>query len=249
MKKLAFCAAAAAICGSLLAVESANIVGYANKTLQNGFVATGANFVNANGAPMNLNDLKVVGYTDSSVEEVFLSKLDANGYAVGDILWAWIDLDDPDEGKFYGWYSDLGEGSDESLDIGEGVWIQAPSSAFSIQVSGQVYDQDLPIQLQQGFTMCANPAPIATLNLNSAIISGYTDSSVEEVFLSKLDANGYAVGDILWAWLDLDDPDEGTFYGWYSDLGEGSDEPLGLGEAVWIQAPSSDYYVTFPTAL
>jgi len=36
---------------------------------------------------------------------------------------------------------------------------------------------------------------------------------------------------------DVDDPDEGVLYGWYSDAGEGTDEPLAVGEAVWVQAP------------
>ena len=200
---------------------------------------------------MNLNDLKVVGYdpAEGCASTVYLQKLDESGYTVDDLIWEWVDVNDPDEGVLYGWYSDAGEGSDEPLSQGEGVWVQAPSAEYKIEVSGQVYQLAFPIQLQAGFTMCANPVP-AALNLNNATVSGYdpAEGCASTVYLQKLDASGYTVDDLIWEWVDVDDPDEGVLYGWYSDAGEGSDEPLGVGEAVWVQAPSNAYYLNFPAA-
>ena len=252
MKKLMI-AASAVLCATVgFSVESANVVGYAAKTLQSGFTATGINFVNVGGTASNLNDLKVTGYEGSYADGgVVLSKLDEAGYVLNNVMWTWYDVEDPDMGTLYGWYNDDGDsGADEALTIGEGVWVQAPSSDFKIQVAGQVYTNAVPVTLQSGFTMCANPAPTA-LTLNDAVISGYGDSYADGgVVLSKLDEAGYVLDNIMWTWYDVEDPDMGTLYGWYNDDGdEGSTEPLGSGEAVWIQAPSSDFIVTFPSAL
>ena len=84
MKKVAFCAAAAAMCGGLLAVESANIVGYKGvETEENRAPVIGAMFQPISGAETyDLRDCQIVGdgeYCDPGTE--FIRVLDPNSSA------------------------------------------------------------------------------------------------------------------------------------------------------------------------
>ena len=82
MKKVAFCAAAAALCGSLLAVESANIVGYQNRALVNDkFVWCCGTFqaVGVAQSNMKLGDVSLANDDGVSVGEVTLSLISGTG--------------------------------------------------------------------------------------------------------------------------------------------------------------------------
>ena len=256
MKKLMFVAALAAAMTGLAEVKSANVVGYATKAMQSGNTACGSSFV-AIGREGNLNDIIVTGYGDTYTDgEVMLTRLTADGYVLDDIYWTWYEcVDDRWLGTRYGWYSsdDDSEGTTSPLTIGEGLWIQAPDETFLVQSAGEVYTEALPIQLQSGNTLCANPCPVNSLTLNDAEISGYGESYTEgEVMLTRLTSDGYVLDDIYWTWYDCeDDRWLGTRYGWYSseDDSEGTTSPLTMGEAVWVQAPDESFYLTFPKTL
>ena len=254
MKKLMFVAALAAAMTGLADVSSANVVGYATKEMCSGSTACGGSFV-VIGREGNLNDIVITGYGDEYTEgEVILTRLTPDGYTLDDVMWTWYECEDhPSFGTLYGWYNDDGDrGSSSPYALGEGLWIQAPDETFKIQSAGEVYAEALPVQLQSGSTLCANPCPINSLTLNDAKISGYGDSYTEgEVILTKLTPDGYTLNDVMWTWYDCTDhPSFGTLYGWYNDDGDkGSTEPLGLGEAVWVQAPDESFYLNFPKTL
>ena len=156
-------------------------------------------------------------------------------------------------GTLYGWYNDDGDaGSADPLAPGEGLWIEAPDESFLIQSAGEVYTEAVPIQLQSGSTLCANPCPINTLTLNDAKISGYGDEYIGcEVVLTRLDPDGNVLDDIFWTWFDCENhPSLGTLYGWYNDDGDdGTTSPVALGEALWVEAPDESFYLTFPKTL
>ena len=130
MKKVAFCAAAAAMCGGLLAVESANVVGYQNKAI---------NDESAGGYTWTMSTLPSVGeeldaltlaswkvtppagglWGESSVR---VNTFDTAGQIDGDYCY----LDDVQSGMFGvdpGWYT------------AESVANWAPESAGSVSIA------------------------------------------------------------------------------------------------------------------
>ena len=219
-----------------------------------GSTACGGSFV-AIGREGNLNDIIVTGYGDTYTGgEVVLTRLDQDGNVLDDIFWTWYDCkDDEWLGTLYGWYNDdMDEGSTDPLAPGEGLWIEAPDESFLIQSAGEVYTEAVPIQLQSGSTLCANPCPINTLTLNDAKISGYGESYTGgEVVLTRLDPDGNVLDDIFWTWYDcVDDEWLGTLYGWYNDdMDEGTTSPIAIGEALWVEAPDESFWLTFPKTL
>jgi len=104
MKKLMFAAFAAVAATSLFAIESANVVGYANsQLLTEGSKAVGVNFVGFNGNPSDtkLTDITIGGYELVNIDDYFegivnAMKLDGAGKTIEDedgnaILWQWVD--------------------------------------------------------------------------------------------------------------------------------------------------------------
>ena len=65
MKKVAFCAAAAALCGGLLAVESANIVGYAQADLNKNYTGVGPMFFAIGEDVISVQNLQVKGVAEA----------------------------------------------------------------------------------------------------------------------------------------------------------------------------------------
>lgn len=92
MKKLVTLAAAA-LCGAAFAgegIQSANIVGYANKDLRQGFKMMTAMFSSINKEGIKLSDLTVTGYPEykdyagGTGAEVYIKVLDCNGACAKD---------------------------------------------------------------------------------------------------------------------------------------------------------------------
>ena len=220
------------------AVESSNVVGYNQTAMNHAGRGYGACFVNVGDAAMTLGDLKVTGYTGDSVAQVSCCKLDAYGCTSAGTTYKWYDF-----GTNYGWFNSESEsGAGVELAPGEGLWITSPDSTFKIQSSGQVYGETLPVQLQHGGMLCPNPTP-ATLNLNQVIISGYGDKdSIAQVSCCKLDKYGCSLQSYQWY-------DFGNIFGWYTSNSEPAEETLAPGEAIWVGAPDSTFYINFPSAL
>ena len=226
--------------------------------MRSGSTACGGSFA-VIGREGNLNDLVMTGYDKKEGYMgggIILTKLTFDGDIQDGRMWTWYDGQDPDTGDtYFGWYDDDGvEGYEEPLALGEGVWLQAPDETFKIQSAGEVYNQELPVQLRSGSTLVANPCPVDTLNLNDAKITGYDKKEGYMgggVILTKLTFDGDIQDGRMWTWYDGQDPDTGdTYYGWYDDDGvEGTEESMGFGEGLWVQAPDETFYVQFPTVI
>ncbi len=222
-------------------VESANIVGYSQASLRTDFKAGGACFVPVSGSTIDLNDLKVVGYSDICEGDVNVQILDSLGR--GGEVYFWYDVP---EFELYGWL----DGSDElvedgvvTLAPGEGLWINAPGDGYGLQSAGQVPTSDVAVVLRSDFKLVVNPTPV-TIDLTNVAITGYSEICEGDVNVQILDSLGR--GGEVYFWYDVP---EFELYGWL----DGSDEPvevgavtLGSGEGLWANATSSDYMVVFP---
>ena len=132
MKKLMF-VAAAALCAYVFAaaIESSNIVGYAQNELKSGNSLVGAQFMAiGSDAGMPLQSVKPTG-SDTS-DNVYLSTLDALGFTVTTYSWVnWAG----DNGDQEAWIDDdfaIVEGV--KIAPGAGLWVQGSSGSQGIRI-------------------------------------------------------------------------------------------------------------------
>ena len=232
-------------------LESANVVGYASTSLQQGFTAAGASFVNVSDGTLKFGDISVTGYGDDGYADnmIIVQTLTANGKPKDTYYWA-----DYTEGKesWFGWYNaDWSECYNEvPLAPGDGLWIQAPSADISIMSAGAVPAAGIAVNLVAGgFKLVANPMP-APINLGLITISGYGDSYADNMIVAQtLTANGKPAAEYIWA--DYSEGEE-SWYGWYNAdwSTDYNAEPVDAGVGLWVQAPGeSNLKINFPSPL
>ena len=245
MKKLMSAASAAFMATVGLALESANVVGYAQTGLRYGNKGAGACFVPANGsATINLQDLVVTGYEGDCYGDVSIQELDSAGRSIDGRKWFWYDAE---EDGYYGWYNEEEEcPTDVTLAPGEGLYVSAPNESYSLQSAGQVPTSDIAVQLRYGNKHCVNPTPVA-ININSTTdgvwVSGYEGDCYGDVSMQKLDNAGRSIDGEKWFWYDA----EGDgYYGWYNENEETPEVNIAPGESVYVTAPSTAYFINFP---
>ena len=155
-----------------------------------------------------------------------------------DVYYGWLDAD---SGEFI-------EAGDVLLNVGDGLWVDAPNSDFGLQSAGQVMTAAAGVTLREGFKMVANPTPVA-VDLTTIIVTGYDEEegTEEEVSVQTLDKNGEKVNQYLW--YDVTDGGD-VYYGWLDadagDFIEVGDVEVGAGEALWVDAPNSDFQLVLP---
>ena len=225
-------------------------MGYNSAELTSGFKAAGASFAATSGT-MDLQDLKVTGYSDAFEGALNVQFLNANGRTTAQYFWADVpaDPDDPDSEAFYGWY----DGDDQfaenvTIAPGTGLWVQSDSASYGLQSAGQVITVDTPVTLRSGFIMAASTIPVS-VDIQDIYIGGYSDAFEGAINLQFLTANGKTSSQYFWADVpaDPDDPDSEAFYGWY----DGDDQfaenvTIPAGGAVWVQSDSAAYSIVFP---
>ena len=178
MKKVAFCAAAAAMCGSLLAVESANIVGYNTTELTKGNYNTmTVQFGNVGTGTFSLNDIKTdnmtAGESSDDADLVQFWNPATSAYEAY-YLYSGPDADD-------GWYNFE---TDESFDddypagkpAGTAFWYIARGTGTGTGLtSGEVESaDDVTVTLTKGnYNLVACAYPVA-LDLNAMVCTGLT---------------------------------------------------------------------------
>ena len=227
------------------------IVGYSNGDLREGFKAAGAQFVPVSGTTIDLTDITVTGYDkeEGTEEEVSVQTLNKNGGR--EDLYLWYDVTDGSD-VYYGWLdADSGEfiaAGDVNLNVGDGLWVNAPSSEYKLQSSGQVMSASAIVTLREGFKMVGNSTPIA-VDLTDITVTGYDEEegTEEEASVQTLNKNGGR--EDLYLWYDVTDGSD-VYYGWLdADSGEFIEEgdvEVGAGEALWVNAPSTDFKLVLP---
>ena len=168
MKKLMLTAAVMAA-GAAMAIESANVVGYAASALNdNGYTLSGGQFLDVGAESISLTSIKPVGAGDG---EVAISTIDDRGYTLATYLWA--DWGDPD----IGWQDDSMSFIDDTVKVvpGGSFWIQCDTTGVTLQSAGQVPSVDVAVALNDnGYTLAGNPFP-AEVALNTVIAQGAGD--------------------------------------------------------------------------
>lgn len=213
------------------------VVGYSTGDLRDGFTAAGAQFVTVSETGINLQDIKVVGYKGENADTVNIQILDRMGKTVTTYYWADLPEDD-----IYGWLDDLEEiPEDVVFQPGTGLWIFSSDDSLGVQTAGQVPTKDTTINLRNGFTMVANPTPVA-INLQDIVVSGYEGENADTVNIQILDRMGKTITTYYWA--DLPDDD---IYGWLDDMEEiPEDVTFDPGAALWIFSSDATLSVTIP---
>ena len=193
MKKVAFCAAAAAMCGSLLAVESANIVGYGQADLSKDYTGVGPMFFAIGEDVISVQNLKVKGVAEAEGSGYTIAPITSTGnIPVNYYWWGGHEADGlPD-----GWYvtddSDIIEAAIEAgttasllapieMAKGEGLVTFMMKASLTVQGSGEVLTGDFTRPLNKDYTGVANPFPVDVSVQNYAVTgvaeaegSGYT---------------------------------------------------------------------------
>ena len=231
-------------------VVSSDVVGYDTSTLNSsGNTAIGASFLEVGGVANKMSDIQITGYgTEYTDGMIVASKLTPGGSTAAS--YTWIDFSDEEAGTFYGWYNEDGseDYNDVSLAPGEGLWLQG--SGFSMQSSGKVPGSSISVTLtSEGNRLVANPMP-TTLSMGDVSVTGYGDSYTDGMIVaSKLTSGGTTAASYVW--IDFSDEEAGTYYGWYNEDGseDYNNDELSAGEALWVQSPSSDYSICFPSPL
>ena len=207
MKKLAFCAAAAVACGSLLAVESANIVGYNTDTLVKG--------------KFNLISLPFAGVSGGAQTLASAMSGSWNGGETsndGDQLKVWDPATASYKVYYYyedsthqwdGWYDNSGSyyfddcpENAGGLEAGWTAWyLSRGSENPTVTMSGAIApEDDVSFTVYGGgFTMIANPFPVAFQPNTAtqvdwgAIHAGETSNDGDQIKLWTAATGSYSV--------------------------------------------------------
>ena len=232
-------------------LESANVVGYSEGSLREGFKAAGSQFTPIAGDTIDLTSIVVTGYDkeEGTEEEVSVQTLDENGPMLKQYFW--YDISDGEE-VYYGWLDGdsgdfIGEG-EVVLYKGDALWVSSPSDMFKLQSSGQVDTKGFAVTLKIGFKLVANQTPVQ-LDLTAVKAAGYSeeDGTEEEVSVQTLDENGSMLKQYFW--YDISDGED-VYYGWLDgdsgDFIEEGEVMLQPGEAVWVNAPDTAFTLEIP---
>ena len=274
MKKVAFCAAAAALCGSLLAVESANIVGYQNQTVAgSGFtwsVATlqqmGKNLESQTLGSFSLPTdenflsgdsiiLEVYG-TDGALEGSYSFVDEANTSTYGLTYTGWYPLE-----KMQNWEAtDDDLSNDVVVPFGKGVIITSSEADTTLTFAGQVVDEAKTFDVAgSGFTWIGNATPVDLTLGDFAIPTDEGFLSGDSIILEFYGTDGALEGSYSFV-------DEGntatyglTYTGWYPlekmQNWEATDDDLAnsvgiaSGKMVIITSSESDTTLTLPNPM
>ena len=224
-------------------IMSADVVGYASNNLRFGCIGLVPQFAGVASADGSF-DLQTITCSANSSDSVLFSVLNNTGLA-GDI-YLWIDYyENPETGELEScWVDGVGEKvTDYTLKPGEALWVQADSTDQLFQSAGRVNTSDVTVQLRFGCTLTGNPFPV-TLDLQDITCS---DNCSDSVLFSILNNTG--LGGDIYLWIDYyENPETGEFEScWVDGAGEKvKDFKVTPGMGLWVQADSSDQYITFP---
>ena len=257
MKKLAFCAAAAVACGSLLAVESANIVGYNTQTLTAGdYNLISLPFAGVDGGSAKLADVMSgswFGGLDSDVGDQ-LQVWGFNDKGIGGYT-KYYYYADPEDPQWDGWYDLSGsyyfddcEENAGGLDVGWNAWyLSRGKNNPTVTMAGAIAPQDdISFTIHGGdYTLLSNPFPVR-LKLNDKTqvdwgnIHGGLDSDAgDQIQVWGFNDKGIGGYTKYYYYADPEDPQwdgwydlSGSYY--FEDVPE-TDNANGLkaGEAFW----------------
>ena len=245
MKKLMIAAAVLSVAVGAMAVESANVVGYQQNAVPNGYKMVTPTFANIDGSEYNIDNLVVEGAPDTMAD---IQVMSSEGRWVGQYYW-YNEFTDPGTGTVYpaGWFDFNGvEPANITLKPGDSVFFSTNQDDATIRSSGSV-PGEITINTPNGYTMIGNGSPVA-ISIDSMVVTGAPDTMAD---IQTMSSEGRWVGQYYW-YNEFTDPGTGTVYpaGWFDFNGV---EPAGItlqpGDAVFFSTNQNGVKVTIPSAL
>ena len=139
------------------------------------------------------------------------------------------------------WLDQSTEKTDDTIDLGHGVWIYAEKPG-TMTISGQVMDKPLVVNLVQGYNMIANPypmdVPIANFGKLDSAMSGYDSDYVYATELRVWNPSTFIYTVYGWSGTSGTAVDDDPSYDnqWLDQSTEKTTDVIPAGSAVWIYA-------------
>ena len=156
------------MCGSLLVVESANVVGYQQKDTVTGFNFVIPTFKAVNGGSIHIQDIKIANATDWGDN---IQVLDEGGATVTSYYYA-----SAAQSGFEadGWLAEDFSGlADVTFAPGQSILIDTADAA-TLTFAGQVSTEDTVVETVPGFNFVGNNTPVS-VNIQDVKITNATD--------------------------------------------------------------------------
>lgn len=253
MKKL-IALAAVATCGAALAVESANIVGYANSkeiaanTFSLGtspFLAVGADVVKVQDMLIP-SGVTAVPYSQRTTKALQLQVWNGSNYTMYYYLSdAYVEATDE---EVEGWANGAGDYTDAVIAPGTGYWYKYPTSASSYMLPGQVSDAaTITKNVSDAFNLYGNPYPIQ-LNLTklstTVPAAAYSQRTSKALQLQVWNGSNYTMYYYLSDAYDEDADDE--IEGWANGAGDYVKNPVAdVNYGFWARSLGGSGTITF----
>ena len=246
MKKLMF-AAAAAFCGTVFGLESANVVGYSEANLNLDYTGVGPMFFSIGEDVVSVQNLKIKGLTEAQGSGYTIAPITSTGNIPVKYFY-WCGLSE--YGVKDGWYTTddpatieaaAGEGKSDDylapieMAKGEGLVTFMGVASLSVQGSGEVLTGNVTRPLNLDYTGVANPFPV-DVNIQSYAITGLTEAQGSGYTIAPITSTGNIPVKYFW-WCGLSE--YGVKDGWYT-----TDDPATI-EAAAGEGKSDDYLVDY----
>ena len=166
-----------------------------------------------------------------------------DAYGMAGMTYSYYDL----PGELTGWL----DGNDEpveagavTLAAGEGLWVEAPSSAFTLQTAGQVPQTGYLVTLRKGSKVVINSSPV-DVDLTDIDVTGYDAEAGTEADVKVQILDAYGMAGMTYSYYDL----PGELTGWLDgndDAVETGALVIAPGEGMWVEAPSTAFSLVLP---
>lgn len=237
MKKLMFACAVATSVATVMAIESANIVGYGQSNLRNGATMITPQFSPITGNTISLDSLVPTG--SDLADNVNIRVLDAYGRTLSGCEYAWNDWVD-ENGPCWA-NEDYEKVTGVTFAPGQGLWVYGKTTSQGLQSCGQVGLADVVVTLRNGGTPTGNPFPVA-VDLQDIVPEG--EDLPDNVNIRVLDAYGRTISGCEYAWNDWVDENGPCWANEDYEKVEGVS--FDAGQGLWVYGKNTSQSLRFP---
>lgn len=226
-------------------------VGYSQYALTKANQFVTSSFKNVGDTALDLTQIKVVGYTEASTDQVSVQYIDAGNTATDDSgkykAYFWRDADGTN-GK---WIKKDGRkiidvaAGEAVIGVGDALWCQKEYDGLSLQFSGEVIQAETTVALPLANQAVGNMMAVA-VDLTAIKVKGYTGATTDKVSTATDDAGKYKA----YFWRDTD----GATGKWVKKDGRkiidvsAGEVVLNPGDSLWVQneETATAYKLEFP---
>ena len=226
-------------------MESANIVGYQNYPLVQGYNLYSPVFETLN-ETMSLQELKLQGETVTGSGANFICLLDSDGVYQGFYGW-WMPEDGTGEEEGCWFDGDNWALIEETIAPGQGFYIFAEDAGLSILSSGSVKLTAYSKNLDQGYNLVGNCSP-ADLDIQKVKIVGETVTGSGANFICLLDSDGVYQGFYGW-WMPEDGTGEEEGCWFDGDNWAIIEDTIAAGQGLYVFAEDAGLNLELPSAI